>query len=207
VDPATNSRLREGAAAVGVTLDEAMVAKLGRYLELLQKWNRRINLTALEDPVEVVERHFVDSLALVPLLEGVSTLVDIGSGGGFPGAVVALARPPLRVTAVDSIRKKVAFLETLRIALAPNLEPVTGRHDDLIRAGRTFDAAVSRATWDPAEWVREGAPLVRPGGLLFAMQSADQDTPPAPPGFRSEVPLVYPMQSERRRIQPFRRVD
>jgi 16S rRNA (guanine527-N7)-methyltransferase len=205
VDPATKSRLVEGATALGVRLEEDAVGRLDRYLSLLLQWNRRINLTAITEPREIIERHFLDSLAVAPVLEGVTTLIDVGSGAGFPGAVLATVRPGLRVTAIDTVRKKVAFLETLRMELAPNLEPLAVRHSELIDQGRQFDAAISRATWDPSDWVREGAPLVRPGGLLLAMQSADQEPPGVPPGFSSLAPLVYPMEGQRRTLQRFQR--
>jgi 16S rRNA (guanine527-N7)-methyltransferase len=205
VDAATKTRLGQGAAAIGTALDPSALERLARYFDLLLQWNRKINLTAITDPAQVVDRHFVDSLAVAPLLGGAQTLVDVGSGGGFPGAVLAVLRPDLRVTAVDSVRKKVAFLETLRMELAPNLEPIATRHDDLIRAGRTFDAAVSRATWDPVEWVRQGAALVRPGGLLIAMQTTDQTRPDAPPGFTAEPVLTYRIENVPRHLCPFRR--
>jgi 16S rRNA (guanine527-N7)-methyltransferase len=193
--------LQEGAPGLAA----AQVDRLARYFDLLLQWNRKINLTAITDPAQIVDRHFLDSLAVLPLLGDARTLIDIGSGGGFPGAVLATVRPELAVTAVDSIRKKVAFLETLRIELARNLEPITARHDELIRAGRTFDVAVSRATWDPSEWVTQGAPLVRPGGLLIAMQTGDQSTPQAPLGFTAEPVVTYAIEGVDRFLRPFRR--
>jgi len=205
VDPATKTRLLEGAGKLGVILDEPALTKLDRYLGLLLQWNRRINLTAITAPDEIVERHFLDSLAVAPLLAGVQTLVDIGSGGGFPGAVLAAVRPDLRVTAVDSIRKKVAFLETLRMEILPNLEPLTARHSDLIEQRRTFDAAVSRATWDPAQWVREGAPLVRPDGFLIAMRTSDQPAPSAPPGFEARPERSYFIERAARFLSVFQK--
>jgi 16S rRNA (guanine527-N7)-methyltransferase len=201
VDAATKRRLQQGAPG----LSGAQIDRLARYFDLLLQWNRKINLTAITDPPQVVDRHFLDSLAVLPLVANAGTLVDIGSGGGFPGAVLATVRPELAVTAVDSIRKKVAFLETLRIELARNLEPVTARHDELVRNGRTFDVAISRATWDPSEWVTQGAPLVRPGGLLIAMQTGEQATPVAPPGFVAEPVATYSIEGVERYLRPFRR--
>src|SRR5439155_16859427 len=110
---ATKQRLVDGAQRLGVPLDDAAAGKLERYLALLVQWNQRINLTAIVEPDAVVDRHFLDSLALAPLVGDARTLLDVGSGAGFPGVVLAIARPALRVTCVESIQKKVAFLQTL----------------------------------------------------------------------------------------------
>jgi 16S rRNA (guanine527-N7)-methyltransferase len=203
MDAATKQRLIDGAAQLGVVLDEGHVTRLVRLLELLSTWNTRINLTAVTEPAAVVERHFLDSLSLVPMLRSASTLVDVGAGAGFPGSVIAIARPELRVTCVESIRKKVAFLQALRREVAPNLEPVCARVEDFRATGRTFDAAVSRATWEPARWLAEGAPLVAPGGLLIAMQGAVQPPLDPPSGF-SPLPVVdYSLEGGSRRLVPF----
>ena len=120
--------------------------------------------------------------------------------------MLAILRPTLAVTCVESIRKKVAFLQTLKMELAPNLEPVCARHDQLIRQGRTFDVAISRATWDPAEWVQEGAKLVGTGGLLIAMQTREQSDAPAPLSLSAQPPVAYEIAGVTRRLVSFRRV-
>jgi len=203
METATNARLVDGARRLGVELAPAAVDKLARYLELLLTWNRKINLTAITDPVEVVDRHFLDSLVVAPALADARTLIDVGAGAGFPGAVLAIARPDLRVTCVESIRKKVAFLDTLRAQLAPNLEPICARIETV--RDRRFDAAVSRATWDPPEWLLHGAPLVAPGGLLVAMQTADAPILTAPAGFTAQPPVDYEIAGVRRKLALFRR--
>ena len=202
MDAATKQRLITGAADLGVALDETQVHKLAEYLSLLQTWNRKINLTAITAPREVVELHFLDSLAAVPLVREAATLVDVGAGAGFPGAVLAVALPSLRVTAIDAVAKKVAFLQTLKRTIAPNLEPLHLRNEGL---DRTFAAAISRATWDPPVWLEHGARLVAPGGRLIAMQTADAPVLVAPAGFSTEPALEYTVGGARRRLQPFRR--
>ena len=200
-----SDRLRRGAEAIGVALDESMLRCFARYLELLTRWNARINLTSIEDPLEIIDRHFLDSLTIVHLLKGSRTLVDIGSGAGFPGAAVAIACPGLQVTCVESIHKKVAFLQTLRRELGLSLEPLPLRDDQL--GDRTFDAAVSRATWDPPAWLEHGAGKVVSGGLLIAMQSEPQSATPLkePPGFSTIEPRWFDIAGARRKIQGFRR--
>lgn len=159
-----------GAARLGVPLDAEATRRFDRYLELLLRWNARIKLTSVTDPAEVVERHFLDSLAIVPELGDAATLVDVGAGAGFPGLVTAIVRPGLRVTAVESIQKKCAFLEAVKRELGlSGVEVIPDRMEALVRSGRQFDVAVSRATFAPAEWVVRGTPLVAPGGRLIAM--------------------------------------
>lgn len=206
MDAATKQVLAEGARSLGVTLDSVAVSKLERYLELLLLWNRKINLTAITDPTEVVVRHFLDSLAVAAALDpATDTLVDVGAGAGFPGAVVAIALPHLQVTSIESIQKKVAFLQTLRTELAPNLTPRWGRLEEIRQEAPTFAAAVSRATFDPAVWVVEGAPLVRPGGLLIAMLSSEQPEVSPPAGFEALEPRTYRIGDISRRLALFRR--
>jgi 16S rRNA (guanine527-N7)-methyltransferase len=202
LDKATKERLVSGAAELGVALDGAQVGKLTEYLTLLQTWNQKINLTAITESRAVVELHFLDSLAVAPLVRGCATLIDVGAGAGFPGAVLAIALPSLAVTCIDGVAKKVAFLQTLKRTVAPNLEPLH-RRDDAV--DRTFDAAVSRATWDPPEWLAHGGRLVAANGILIAMQTADAPILEPPAGFTREPPVEYTVGGARRRVQSFRR--
>jgi 16S rRNA (guanine527-N7)-methyltransferase len=176
-------RLLAGATAVGVTLTPAQVERLARYHDLLVTWSRRINLTRVTRAEEVVDRHFIDCLALAPRLAPGATLLDVGSGAGFPGAVVALVRPDLHVTLCESVGKKVAFLRTLVHQLALHCKVVDARAETLVRAGRTFGAVVSRAVAPVPEWTRDAAPLVAAGGELFAMVATCPDEPCTPAGF------------------------
>lgn len=202
MDKATKERLVSGARDLGVALDEAQVGKLEQYLTLLTTWNKKINLTAITEPRAVVELHFLDSLAVAPLVRECGTLVDVGAGAGFPGAVLAIALPSLRVTCIDGVAKKVAFLQTLKRTIAPNLEPQHLRCEQL---DRTFDASVSRATWDPPEWIERATKLVSAGGLVIAMQTGDAAALHAPAGFEAVAPVVYQVGGATRRLQAFRR--
>ena len=150
-------------------LDEAQLAQFDRYLDLLVRWNAKIKLTSITEPTLVVERHFLDSLAVVGALRGES-LVDVGAGAGFPGVVVAIVRPALRITLVESIQKKAAFLEALKRELGlPGITVRAERMEALVARGATFHSAVSRATFAPEEWLERGAALVAPGGTLIGM--------------------------------------
>jgi 16S rRNA (guanine527-N7)-methyltransferase len=178
VESVLQERLAKEAARLGASCPPDRLAKLARYFDLLVFWNRKINLTAVRDPAEIVEKHFVDSLAVVPWIpfETVS-LVDVGTGPGFPGAVIAVARPGIRVTLVESNHKKTAFLLTLIGELGlSNVIVKAQRAEDLKLAE---DVAVSRATWDLLEWLSIGAGLVKPGGLVLGMEAAVQYVLPA----------------------------
>jgi 16S rRNA (guanine527-N7)-methyltransferase len=153
-----------------VELNDAQLARFATYLDLLLKWNARIKLTSVTAPREVLAKHFLDSLAIVPALGPAQTLVDVGAGAGFPGVPALIAREALRLTCVESIQKKAAFLEALKRELQlPRLEVFAGRMESVVEQGRRFEAAVSRATFEPAEWISRGSGLVATGGRLIAM--------------------------------------
>ena len=169
MDPALEAQLVRGAARLGVALDARTRTAFSRYLALLLRWNARIKLTSVVEPAAVVEKHFLDALAMVPAVRGADSLVDVGSGAGFPGAVVALVEPSIQVVLVESIQKKAAFLEALRRELPlPNATVLADRMERLVAERRRFAAAVSRATFAPAEWIAHGRDLVAPGGCLVA---------------------------------------
>jgi 16S rRNA (guanine527-N7)-methyltransferase len=172
VTPELERQLRSAGAEIGITPDNRLVAGLTRYLDLLLLWNRRVNLTAIRDPADIVLKHFVDSLAVLPFLPvAARSVVDVGSGAGFPGAVIALARPDLLVALVESVHKKAAFLEALRRELPlPNVTVHAKRAED---AGVTADIAISRATWDVPGWLDRGRAFVFPGGALLGMEGAE----------------------------------
>ena len=163
--------LRAGVSALALPVDDAAVARLVRFAELLVTWNRKVNLTAITEPREMAEKHFLDSLVLLPALAGRRTLLDIGSGAGLPGMAVACARPDLSVTCCDSVGKKVAFVKAAAVELGLDVRGVSVR-----ASGRpaqdglpVSEAVVSRALAEPTLWVPLGAPYVAPGGLLLAM--------------------------------------
>ena len=154
----------------GVPAD--VVEKLSAYLDLLLKWNARTNLTAIRQPEEMVRRHFGESLFagdLVP--EGTGTLLDLGSGGGFPGIPIQLLRPEIAVTLAESQGKKAAFLrETVR-TLGLKTEVWADRAEKL--AGN-FDVVAMRAVDKMGEMIPVAERLVRPGGQLMLLTTRVQ---------------------------------
>ena len=159
----------------GIEISADEEARLGRYLGMLFATNERINLTRIE-PASAWRRHVVDSLALLaPLasIEGVARAVDVGSGGGLPAIPLAIARPDVWWTLVESTTKKARFLEAVarRLGLA-NVEVVCARAE---QAGHgpmreTFDVATSRAVGGLGELVRISVPLLRIGGMMLAIK-------------------------------------
>jgi 16S rRNA (guanine527-N7)-methyltransferase len=162
-------QLAAGIAALDLALPAGAEAKLLAYLALLDKWNRVYNLTAVRDPERMVSHHLLDSLATVPFFQGESVL-DVGSGGGLPGIPLAIARPAMRVTLIDSIAKKTAFLLQVKAELGlSNLDVVTGRVEDYRPVAR-FDVITSRAFSDLKEFVALTRHLLKPTGHWLAMK-------------------------------------
>jgi len=162
-------QLAAGVAALGLALPDGAEAKLLAYLALLEKWNRVYNLTAVRDAERMVSHHLLDSLVAVPFFQG-KTVLDVGSGGGLPGIPLAIARPELQVTLIDSIAKKTAFLLQVKAELGlGNLEVVTSRVEDF-RPEAKFDVITSRAFSDLKAFVDLTRHLLVPGGCWLAMK-------------------------------------
>jgi len=162
--------IAEGAAAMGLELAPAAVARLAAYLELVEKWNRVHNLTAVREPSQMVTLHVMDSLSVLPHIAQAATLLDVGTGAGLPGIPLAIARPTMRVTLLDSSHKKCAFLQQAKTELAlGNVEVVCDRVENW-KPPQRFDVVVSRAFSDLADFVEQAKHLVAPGGRLMAMK-------------------------------------
>lgn len=162
-------QLKAGIAALGLALPEGAEQKLLAYLALLDKWNRVYNLTAVRDAERMVSHHLLDSLAAVPHFRG-ERVLDVGSGGGLPGIPLAIARPELQVTLIDSIAKKTAFLLQAKAELGlANLNVITSRVEDY-RPAEGFDVITSRAFSDLREFVSLTRHLLKPGGRWLAMK-------------------------------------
>jgi 16S rRNA (guanine527-N7)-methyltransferase len=173
VDNAFHEVLLQGLGWLGLEPSPELVKGLEAHADELLKWNQKVNLTAVTEPAEVAEKHFVDSLVVLPELVGATSLLDLGTGGGFPGLPVALARPDLRVTMVDAVQKKVAFLKQaiVRLGLAKR---VTAVHVHAAGQPDTehlpqVDAVVARAFTEPDGLLKLAALYLAPGGRVVAM--------------------------------------
>jgi 16S rRNA (guanine527-N7)-methyltransferase len=160
-----------------------LLPQLSTYLDLLLRWNERTNLTAIREPEEIVRRHFGESLfagvRLAPLLPTDGTLLDFGSGAGFPGLPIQLLLPGLRVTLAESQGKKASFLREAVRTLGLKAEVWDGRVEDL-PSSRTFDAVTLRAVDRMEQALAAARPRVAPGGWLATLA-----TEPATPETQS----------------------
>lgn len=169
MDAAVEARLSAGLRALGVELAPAQVAALGTLLDELADWNTRVNLTAIRDPAEAVDKHLLDSLAVRPLLKGLA-VADVGSGAGFPGLPLAVADTDRRFALVESTGKKAKFLRHMVARLdLPNVEVVPLRAESY-KPPLRFDSVIARALGPLAEFVRVAGHLAGRGGRLLAMK-------------------------------------
>ncbi len=166
---ALKERLLSGAAALDLELDAGVVERLLTYVDELLNWNRRINLTAITDPHEVMVQHILDSLSILPWLES-GHLLDVGSGGGLPGLPLAVVRPDLRVTSIDSRNKKISFQRHAARALGlGNFAAVCARVEQW-QPAEPFAQIVSRAFSSLTRFAQLAGPHLASGGHLLAMK-------------------------------------
>jgi 16S rRNA (guanine527-N7)-methyltransferase len=166
---ALEARLSAGLSALGMALPEARFAALIAFLGLLAKWNRAFNLTAVRDPVDMVPRHLLDSLAVWPYLHG-PRILDLGSGAGLPGMVLALVDPEREWVLLDSNAKKTRFLTQIVIELHPgNVEVVQARAEAYAPA-RPFTTVIARALAPLSTVFRLARPLCAAEGRILAMK-------------------------------------
>jgi 16S rRNA (guanine527-N7)-methyltransferase len=187
--------LREGLNQLGLALSPAQQQQLLDYLDLLGKWNKVYNLTAVRDPQQMLTQHLLDCLAVVqPLtqrLPALQTVLDVGAGGGLPAVVLAVACPQWQVSAVDTVAKKAAFIQTAAHSLGlPNLRGIHARVEDLAEC---YDLVCSRAFASLADFTSWSAAALKPGGVWMAMKGRvpDEELAALPPGVRvDEVQLL-----------------
>jgi 16S rRNA (guanine527-N7)-methyltransferase len=171
------STLQAGLQSLRLELDPGQVDRLLDYMGLLQKWNKVYNLTSVRDPAEMMTHHLLDSLAVIrPLLQQVGErpikLLDVGSGGGLPGVVIAIACPQIDVTCVDTVAKKAAFIQqaaaTLRL---PNLRGLHARVETLnALSGPAYDVVGARAFASLLDFTRWSREALGSGGIWMAMK-------------------------------------
>ena len=183
----------EGCEALAIRLPEGASVRLSAYLTLLERWNRAYNLTAVRDPEAMVGRHVLDSLSILPWLEGPRVL-DVGSGAGLPGIPLAVVRPDCQFYLLDSNGKRTRFLTQVAGELQlHNARVVRGRVEDY-RPESLFDTVVSRAFATLADMVADAGRLCAPTGRLLAMKGVfpDDELARLPAGY--VVVDVYPLR-------------
>lgn len=161
--------LQRGLDGLALALPEGAQEKLLAYLELLEKWNKTYNLTAIRDPQKMISHHLLDSLAVLPHLPA-GPLADVGSGGGLPGIPLAIAEPARRVTLNDANHKKAAFLQQAVIELKLTNADVHVGRVQAWRPAQRFACVITRGFAELADFISACRHLLAPGGVLAAMK-------------------------------------
>ena len=216
---AMESDLRAGVAALGLSLTDAQVHQLLDYMELIGKWTKVYNLTAVRDPAEMLTHHLLDSLAVVlPLQKQLDRmaaagalradapirLLDVGSGAGLPGAVIAICCPQVSVHCVDTVAKKAAFIQQVAVSLKlPNLRGIHARVENLtdtydVVSSRAFAALVDFVTWSAKSLAEQGVWMAMKGkhpaneiAALPATVEVFHVEPLVVPGLQAERCIVW----------------
>ncbi len=168
-DPQLRQLLYQGANALSLLLTDFQADHLTRYVELLAKWNKAYNLTAIRDPKEMVSRHIIDSLSIAPHLSG-DNILDVGSGPGLPGIVLAIMFPEKKFTTLDSNGKKTRFMTQSKMELKLDNLSVANARVESFKADRLFDAITSRAFSSLKDMVEGTRHLLLPSGVYLAMK-------------------------------------
>lgn len=172
------ARLQAAAAELGLDLSGQQLGQLLDYLQLIAKWNKVYNLTAVRDPQEMLAQHLLDSLAAVPALKRQTLglparLLDVGSGAGLPGVVFAICMPQLRVDCVDTVGKKAAFIQ--QVAAQLKLGNLRGIHDRVENLAGPYDVVSSRAFASLADFTRWSGGALAEQGVWLAMKGKTPD--------------------------------
>lgn len=173
---ALGAQLREGLAQMAIDLSPAQQSLLLDYLGLLEKWNRSYNLTAIKDPADMVVRHLLDSLSILPYFAGTKTAIDVGTGGGLPGIPLAIACPDTRIDLLDSNGKKTRFLFQVKAALGLDNIKVHHSRVEKLAVAKPYDVVLSRAFASLVDMVDYSARLQAPEGCLMAMKGQQPDS-------------------------------
>ncbi|EOA04704.1 16S rRNA (guanine(527)-N(7))-methyltransferase RsmG [Herbaspirillum frisingense] len=190
--------LKEGAQALGLTLSEAQIARLMAYQALLAKWNKVYNLTALRDPAQMVSHHLLDSLSAMTAFAGAQRVLDVGAGGGLPGIVLAIwaaeAEPQMKITLVDTVQKKTAFLNQVKAELQLGNVTVLHARVEQLPVEQQYDVITSRAFAELKDFVTWSNHLLQQGGKYIALKGVlpQEEIDRLPAGWK--VQQVQPLQ-------------
>jgi len=195
--------LKEGVAALELSLSVAQCNGLLAYVKLLSKWNEVYNLTAVRDPGEMISHHLLDSLAVIPYIKGPHVL-DVGTGAGLPGIPLAIALPRVDFVLLDSVAKKTRFVLQAASELGLSNVMVKTQRVEKYHPAELFDTVISRAFSSIAEFINAAGSLCRPGGVLLAMKGRypEEELKALPQGYqlREAVRLAVPGLDEERHV-------
>ncbi|MFS2136647.1 16S rRNA (guanine(527)-N(7))-methyltransferase RsmG [Duganella sp. Dugasp56] len=180
--------LKQGINSLKLDLGDDQVEKLLDYLALLNKWNSVYNLTSVRDPMQMVTLHVLDSLAAVPAFAGAANVLDVGAGGGLPGMVLAISRPDMKVSMIDTVHKKTAFLNQVKAELGLSNVTVYTKRVEQLEVKTKFDVITSRAFADLSDFVNWSGHLLQEGGRFIALKGT------APAEERERLPEPWKVQ-------------
>ena len=196
--------LEDGCQAFGVTLTDKQIEQFEKYYELLVEWNKVMNLTGITEFDEVMQKHFVDSAAAAKYveMEKVNSLIDVGTGAGFPGIPLKIVYPHIQVTLLDSLNKRIKFLEEVVDNLGlTGIETVHGRAEDAAKKAEyreQFDLSVSRAVANLASLTEYCLPFVKVGGKFVSYKSVSVDEE-----ITQSKKVVYVLGGEIEKVEKF----
>jgi 16S rRNA (guanine527-N7)-methyltransferase len=203
--------LKNGVDKLDLGLGAEQQEKLLDYLALLNKWNKVYNLTAVRDPMEMMTLHVLDSLAAVPAFKDAQNVLDVGAGGGLPGVVLAIARPDMKVSMIDIVHKKTAFLNQVKAELElGNVTVYTKKVQDL-QVKTPYDVITSRAFADLSDFVNWSGHLLAEGGRFIALKGTapaeERERLPDPWKVNELQPLQVPGLDAQRHLVFIGRAD
>jgi 16S rRNA (guanine527-N7)-methyltransferase len=204
VEAKLGSLLERAASEMACPLDTARLDLLASWLERLEEWNARTDLTAARSREELVDLMVGDALVMSQRVASGARLIDVGTGAGAPGLALALLRPDLAVTLVEPLGKRVSFLRTVVGAARRTDIAIERARGDAFAGRRQWDVAVSRATLAPAAWLDLGVRLVRPAGEVWALLA--KEAPPEAPtaALADDFTYVWPLTRAERRAALYR---
>ena len=198
--------LKQGAAQLEISLSERQIEKLLDYLALLVKWNSVYNLTSVREPQQMVIQHLLDAMSALYAFKGAKKVLDVGTGGGLPGMVIAVwaleAEPQLQIHLIDTVKKKTAFLTQVKAELGLENVTVHSGHVEKLPSEESFDVITSRAFAELIDFVKLSGHLLEQDGSMIALKGKkpDEEIQRLPQEWKVEkvVPLTVPgMQAER----------
>lgn len=155
-----------------IMLLEEQIEKFYKYMNLLIEWNQKINLTAIVEPKEIIQKHFIDSISVLDYIQDKKNIIDVGTGAGFPGIPIKIANPNINVTLLDSLQKRVNFLsEVISQLELDKIKAVHSRAEDYAKENReSYDVAISRAVANMSTLVEYLLPYVKQEGIVICMK-------------------------------------
>ena len=155
-----------------IMLLEEQIEKFYKYMNLLIEWNQKINLTAIVEPKEIIQKHFIDSMSVLDYIQDKKNIIDVGTGAGFPGIPIKIANPNINVTLLDSLQKRVNFLSEVVSQLElDKIKAVHSRAEDYAKENReSYDVAISRAVANMSTLVEYLLPYVKQDGIVICMK-------------------------------------